>query len=268
MLTVTSENIPDLIIEKDEDIAIITINRPLSLNSLNLSVFKQLAYLLERISEAKDIDAVIITGAGQKAFVAGADISEFTKIEPGMAFRFLSFGNAVMTSIENFPKPIIAAINGYALGGGCELAMACHIRLASDNAKFGLPEINLGILPGYGGTQRLPRIIGKSRSFEMMLTGEMIDAPKAMELGLINAVYSQEDLIPKAKELAIKIGLKPQASVTSILKAVNASDGELQQGIATEGKLFTGCTNTEDFKEGVKAFLEKRKPVFKKEKYD
>jgi len=258
-----NENNLDLIIEYERSIALVTINRPSTLNSLNISVFKQLASLLNSIREMADINTIIITGAGQKAFVAGADISEFTKIEAGMAYQFLSLGNDVMTSIENFPKPIIAAVNGYALGGGCELAMACHIRLASDNAKFGLPEINLGLLPGYGGTQRLPRIIGKSQAYAMMLTGDIIDATKALDLGLINAVYNQEELIPKAIELANKIALKPKTSVMNIIRAVNVSDGELQEGIILEGKLFTECTNTEDFKEGVNAFMEKRKPEFK-----
>ncbi|MBP6795841.1 MAG: enoyl-CoA hydratase/isomerase family protein, partial [Saprospiraceae bacterium] len=171
MTIIDSEKIQDLIVEFEGEMVIITINRPNTLNALNLSVFSQLAFVFERMLDLKEIKCIVITGAGQKAFVAGADIGEFTKIEPGTAHQFLSLGNEVLITIENFSKPIIAAVNGFALGGGCELAMACHMRVASETAKFGLPEINLGIMPGYGGTQRLPRIIGKGRAYEMMFTG-------------------------------------------------------------------------------------------------
>lgn len=263
MTIIDSEKIQDLIVEFEGEMVIITINRPNTLNALNLSVFSQLAFVFERMLDLKEIKCIVITGAGQKAFVAGADIGEFTKIEPGTAHQFLSLGNEVLITIENFSKPIIAAVNGFALGGGCELAMACHMRVASETAKFGLPEINLGIMPGYGGTQRLPRIIGKGRAYEMMFTGEMIDASKALEFGLISHIYKPDELLNKAKTLAKHIISKPQVSIRNIIKAVEASDGDLQNGIKLEGELFTECTKTTDFEEGVSAFFEKRKPEFK-----
>lgn len=265
MTIIDAKKIQDLIVEFEGEMVIITINRPTTLNALTISVFAQLEYVFEYILHLKEIRCIVITGAGQKAFVAGADIGEFTKIAPGTAHQFLSLGNKVLTTIENFPKPIIAAVNGFALGGGCELAMACHMRIASETSKFGLPEINLGIMPGYGGTQRLPRIVGKGRAYEMMLTGEMIDAPKAFEIGLISHIHKVEELLNKAKSLANRIISKPPLSIINILKAVRASDGDLQNGITLEGKLFTECTNTKDFEEGVNAFFEKRKPEFKGE---
>ncbi len=253
----------DLILDEQEHILLIKINRPKSLNALNRSVFSQLKELLEFVKTKPGIRCIIITGEGSKAFVAGADISEFSAIKANEAKSFLSLGNEVMNTIENYHIPIIAAINGFALGGGCELAMACHIRLASQNAKFGMPEINLGILPGYGGTQRLPKLVGSSKALEIMLTGDMINAEKALSIGLINSVFDEAELISKAKELASRLIQKAPFSVQSIIGAVSKSNGDLSKGIEYEGDLFNACANSEDFKEGVSAFFEKRKPVFK-----
>lgn len=253
----------DLLLELEDGTLVITINRPSSLNALNLSVFQQLDSVLDATVKDTTVKCVILTGAGNKSFVAGADITEFKSIPQGFAKEFLSFGNLVMSKIENYHIPVIGAINGFALGGGCELALACHIRMASDASKFGLPEINLGLIPGYGGTQRLPKLIGKGKALEMMLTGEMVDASSAMSIGLVNQVVSQDQLLLKAKEMASKIVSKPTKSLQNIIKAVNASDYSFEAGIDLEGNLFTECTSTNDFEEGVSAFLEKRKPIFK-----
>ena len=200
-----------------------------------------------------------------KAFVAGADISELNKQTGISGEEFARYGQSVFNKIENLGKPVIAAVNGFALGGGCELSMSCHIRLASDKAKFGQPEVSLGIIPGYGGTQRLPLLINSGRAMEYILTGDMIDAAEAYRIGLVNHVYPKDELLPKAFELAEKIVSKSQLAVRLSVKAVNAADKmNLQEGLEYEASLFgLGC-GTDDFKEGTKAFLEKRKPEFKK----
>lgn len=248
---------------KEEGIALITINRPEALNALSSAVNKQLAAALEDVEEDKDIRAVIITGAGQKAFVAGADIAEMQPKNSEEAYNFCRLGQQVFARIESLSKPVIAAVNGFALGGGCELAMACDIRLASKNAKFGQPEINLGIIPGYGGTQRLPRLIGKGKALELMLTGEMIAAEEAERLGLVQGVVDG-DVVAKARELAQKIAAKGALAVRYVKAAVqHGLEADQERAIAYEASLFGLCFATEDQKEGMAAFLEKRKPTFK-----
>jgi len=211
-----------------------------------------------------DVYVVILTGSGEKAFIAGADISELNKLDMISGKEFSERGQEVFNTIENLSKPVIAAVNGFALGGGCEIALACHIRLASDNAKFGQPEVNLGIIPGYGGTQRLTRLINSGRAMEYILTGDMIDANEAYRIGLVNHVYPQNELMNKAIEMSKKIISKGQNAVRLTIKAVNIVDEvSSKEGQNYEASLFALCCGTEDFKEGTTAFLEKRKPAFK-----
>jgi enoyl-CoA hydratase len=211
----------------------------------------------------KTIDVVIITGAGEKAFVAGTDIKELTELDEASGKTFAAGGQSVFGMIENLGKPVIAAVNGYALGGGCELALACHMRIASEKARFGQPEVNLGIIPGYGGTQRLTRLIGKGRAAEMILTGEPIDAAEAYRIGLVNKVVPPGDVVAAAEAMAQTIIAKGQMAVHFALRAVLASDETtLGEGLAAEADLFGQCCATKDFKEGTAAFLEKRKPNF------
>lgn len=253
----------NLLFEDRGGIIILTINRPAALNALNSHVFAELLqYFTIDAPAIRGLKGVVIQGSGDRAFVAGADITEFTGLEPGKATLFLKQGNEVMNRIETFSKPVVAVINGFALGGGCELAMACHFRIASERAKFGLPEINLGILPGYGGSQRLPQLIGKARALEMMLTGDMITAQQALQFGLINQIAELGQELEQAINLLTKISSKPPMSVTRIISAVNSYYPSLHEGIHEEGKHFNDLAQTEDFKEGVRAFLEKRKPVF------
>jgi enoyl-CoA hydratase len=241
---------------------LITIHRPEALNALNLEVFRELKEHLIFISDQPQVRCLLITGSGEKAFVAGADISEFKSITPGGAKSFLTPGNSVMDMIEKYHIPVIALVNGFALGGGCELALACHIRIASEKARFGMPEINLGILPGYGGTQRLPRVVGKAKALEMILTGEMINAQEALSIGLVSHVVPDGTILEKGKELATKLSSKAPLSIQAIIKAIHASLPDHADGISVEGDLFTALADTSDFKEGTNAFLEKRKPVF------
>jgi enoyl-CoA hydratase len=211
-----------------------------------------------------EVYVVILTGSGEKAFVAGADISELNKLDMIKGKDFSEKGQEVFNTIENMNKPVIAAVNGFALGGGCEIALACHIRLASENAKFGQPEVNLGIIPGYGGTQRLTRLINSGRAMEYILTGDMIDANEAFRIGLVNHVYPLSELMNKSIEMAKKIILKGQNAVRLTIKAVNIVDEvSSKEGQNYEASLFALCCGTEDFKEGTAAFLEKRKPAFK-----
>ncbi len=260
------EDYQHLLIQDESGLVTITIDRPQAMNALNKAVFTELNEVLNQLNIYQALKGVILTGAGSKAFVAGADITEFAGIEQGTAKSFLQLGNDVMNRIESFRRPWIAAVNGYALGGGCELAMACHLRIASHHAKFGLPEITLGILPGYGGTQRLPRIIGKAKAFELTLTGEMIDADLALKLGLINHMTPPDELLAKSKEIILKIASKAPLSISRIIDAINFSSGHaLNEGISFEGDAFTWLADRNDFKEGVRAFVEKRKPNFKGE---
>ena len=246
----------------EEGIFTVTINRPDKLNALNTTVIDELYSVVEDIYTHDDIKAAMITGAGNKAFVAGADISEFIKKNDAAGEALAKYGQTLFSKMENCPKPIIAAVNGFALGGGCELAMACHFIVASSNAKFGQPEINLGIIPGYGGTQRLTRLINKNRATELIITGRMIDAAEAFQLGLANHVYEPEELLPKAKEMLQIIIAKSPLTVAKIIDCINHFDNT-EAGYKYEAKKFGECFGTQDMQEGATAFLEKRKPVFK-----
>ncbi len=253
----------NLLLNVNQNIGLITINRPDKLNALNRETLTELKMVLEKLRSDENIFVVIITGSGEKAFIAGADISEINKLNMLEGKKFAEFGQSVFSLIEKFEKPVIAAVNGFALSGGCELALSCHIRYAGENAKFGQPEVNLGIIPGYGGTQRLTRLINSGRAAEMILTGDMIDANEALRIGLVNKVYPQSELQSSVFDIAVKIASKGQQAIRLALKAIKAVDEvTLQEGQNLEAALFALCCGTEDFKEGTKAFLEKRKPVF------
>lgn len=256
-------NYQNLLIEIKNKIAVVKINQPDKLNALNAITMNELKNVFTGLDKDESVYVVILTGSGEKAFVAGADISELNKLDTISGKEFSEKGQEVFGIIENLSKPVIAAVNGFALGGGCEIALACHIRLASVNAKFGQPEVNLGIIPGYGGTQRLTRLINSGRAVEYILTGDMINADEAYRLGLVNHVYPQDELMDKAFELAMKIIAKGQTSVRLAIKAVNIVDEvSCKEGQNFEASLFAICCGTEDFKEGTSAFLEKRKPEF------
>ncbi len=248
--------------ETDADgILTITLDRPDALNALSQRLVAELSKAL-RLARGEDVRGVIITGAGEKAFAAGADISEFAGMEPLDAHRFAARGQAVFNSIETLPKPVVAAVNGFALGGGCELAMACHLRVASENAQFGQPEVQLGLIAGFGGTQRLPRLVGRGIATEMLLTGDRVSADRAYEIGLVNRVVPAAELIETARQLILTIAAKAPVAVAMTLQAVRASDLPLPQGLQQEAALFAQCAATEDFAEGVMAFLERQTPEF------
>jgi len=247
----------------ENNVLTITINRPEKLNALNKIVFTDLNNALNDIEKNPLIRAVIITGAGPKAFVAGADISEFSDYNKDQAMAMSKRGQDIFLKIERCNKPIIAAVNGFALGGGCELSMACHFRIASENAKFGQPEVNLGLIPGYGGTQRLIQLIGKGRALELLMSGNMIDASTALQFGLVNYVVKQEELLIKAGSILETINSKAPLAVAACIKTANAVFDETTNGFDLEIKEFGNCFATEDMKEGVSAFLEKRKANFK-----
>ena len=248
-------------LEKKGYVALITINRPKQLNALNKQVFQELSQALNYLEEEKKIRVLILTGAGDKSFVAGADIKEFINFDEQQALTLSANGQkSLFDRIENYSKPVIAAINGYALGGGLELALSAHIRLASKRAKMGLPETTLGLIPGYGGTQRLPQIIGKGRALELILTSKMIDAEKGYEIGLINKVCQHEDLISTAMDMAGLIAKNAPNAQAAAIKAVNQAF--TSKGFKVEIEEFSRCFQTDEFKEGVSAFLEKRKPNF------
>ncbi|MBK7630592.1 MAG: enoyl-CoA hydratase/isomerase family protein [Ignavibacteriales bacterium] len=256
-------NYKNLVLDVNEHIAVLTLNRPEKLNALNHETLTELQQAFEKLRTDDNIFVVILTGSGEKAFIAGADISEINKLNLLDGKKFAEFGQSVFSMIEKFDKPVIAAVNGFALGGGCELALACHIRLASENAKFGQPEVNLGIIPGYGGTQRLTRLINSGRAAEMILTADMIDASEALRMGLVNKVYPQSELQSKAFEMAAKIASKGQQAIRFALKSIKVVDEvSSHEGQNMEAAMFALCCGTEDFKEGTQAFLEKRKPVF------
>ncbi|MGE5456733.1 MAG: enoyl-CoA hydratase-related protein [Methanococcaceae archaeon] len=253
-----------LISEIKDSIAVVTINRPDKMNALSSVVMNELKEVFTQLKDNDSVSVIILTGSGQKAFVAGADISELNKLNMIQGKEFSEKGQAVFNLIEQMNKPVIAAVNGFALGGGCELALSCHIRIASDNAKFGQPEVNLGIIPGYGGTQRLTRLINSGRAMEYILTGDMIDSAEALRIGLVNRVFSQAELLDKAFEMANKIASKAQQAIRLAVKAVNICDEvSAAEGQNYEASLFALCCGTEDVKEGTAAFLEKRKPAFK-----
>ena len=240
----------------------ITINRPDKLNALNKEVMQDLDTVLQEVENEASIKAVILTGSGNKAFVAGADISEFNGLSSSEGRVLAKRGQDIFFRIENASKPIVAAVNGFALGGGCELAMACHFRVASDNAKFGQPEVNLGLIPGYGGTQRLVQLIGKGRALEFLMTGNMIDAQTAFNLGLVNYVVPQDELLPKTTALLQTIASKAPKAIAHCIAAANAVFNPAKNGFEEEIKAFGECFDSGDMKEGTAAFLEKRKPVF------
>lgn len=254
----------NLLIENKKRIRYIIINRESKLNALNTATLAELHTAITDAFSSSAVGGIIITGAGQKAFVAGADIAEFVGLDADGGTQLARQGQTtVFNMVENGNKPVIAAVNGFALGGGLELAMACHIRIASDNAKMGLPEVSLGLIPGYGGTQRLTQLVGKGKALEMILTADMITAADAYQCGLVNHVVSQDELLTKAEEILNKILLRAPLALASAIKAVNAGTRDSVNGFETEIAEFGKCCGTEDFKEGVSAFLEKRKPAFK-----
>ena len=255
-------NFSTLIFEIETGTAIITINRPEKLNALNKDVFNDLDNAMEEVLNNSDIKSAIITGAGAKAFVAGADITEFNGLNKTEAIALAKRGQDVFFKIENSKKPVVAAVNGFALGGGCELAMACHFRLCSDNAKFGQPEVNLGLIPGYGGTQRLTQLVGKGKSMELQMTAKIADAQEALQWGLVNYVTSPEELLPKTKEILQTIQAKAPIAVAKIIECINTGIENKENGFEKEIIAFGECFITEDMKEGTTAFLEKRKAVF------
>jgi enoyl-CoA hydratase len=258
--TPTFENV---LYEKKGGNAYVTLNRPKVLNALNTPTWRDLRAAFEDARDDAEVRGVILTGAGDKAFIAGADISELAHITAVEAEKSSSFGQAVLGLIENLGKPVIAAINGFALGGGCETAMACTIRIASENARFGQPEVKLGLLPGGGGTQRLPRLIGKGRALQLILCGEMISAQEAYRLGLVNEVVPAADLIPRAEAILKKISSNAPIAIKYALEATNRGlEASQSEGMALEASYFGICAATEDKKEGTSAFLEKRAPQF------
>ncbi len=249
--------------EKEGALGLVTIDRAQVLNALNLETLLDLQNCFSDIRLDKEVRVVILTGAGEKAFVAGADISHMQDLNSLEATEFARLGHALMRDIETLPKPVIAAVNGFALGGGCELALACDIRFASENAKFGQPEINLGIIPGFGGTQRLPRIVGRGIASELLFTGDMIDAEEALRIGLANKVVAPADLLECCREIAVKIAVKgPIAMRLCKETVVNGLQMDLDRANQYEANQFGHCFSSEDQKEGMKAFLEKRKPNF------
>ena len=254
----------NLLVDVEDGVATITINRPDVMNALSAETTRELGAAMDAVAADDDVRAVIITGAGDRAFVAGADIGVLATYDPAEARDAACLGQSTFDKVEQCGKPVIAAINGYALGGGCELALACHIRLAADDAKIGLPEINLGVIPGHGGTQRMARLLGKGSALELICGGDHVDAGEAARLGLVNAVYPAEALMDAATELAAKLASKPPIAMRYALDAVNRGlDATLGDGQAIEAELFGLCFATEDQSEGMSAFLEKRKADWK-----
>lgn len=252
----------NIITSIEKEILTITINRPDKLNALNYHTIQDIGGAIQMAEKNSAVKGVIITGSGNKAFVAGADITEFSDYSTEEGKQLSISGGKVFFSIENCSKPVIAAVNGFALGGGCELAMSCHLRIASTNAKFGQPEVKLGIIPGYSGTQRLVQLIGKGKALELLMTADMIGAEEALQYGLVNYVTPPEQLLDKAMELLNKILAQSPKAISAIIRCVNAYYTEGVDGFQFEINEFGKCFGTNDFKEGVKAFLEKRKPEF------
>jgi enoyl-CoA hydratase len=256
----------NIIVEKENQVATVTINRPASLNALNKETLEELLTCFKQFSQDDKTKVIILTGSGEKAFVAGADISFMQNLTAHEGRKFGKLGHLVMNTIENTPQPVIAAINGFALGGGCELALACDMRFASDNAKFGQPEVNLGVIPGFGGTQRLPRLIGKGLANELLLTGNIIDSTEAVRIGLINRVYNQTELLSACQTIAKTIAIKGSMAVRLCKEAVNHGvEMDLDRGCAYEADLFALCFASDEQTEGMTAFLEKRAPKFELE---
>jgi len=256
----------NILFETEGHMAKVVINRQKAMNALNNATIIELIEVFSEIKEDKNIYGVIVTGAGDKAFVAGADIKELAVMTKDGAKELSEKGQGLLNLIENLGKPVVAAVNGFALGGGCEIAMACSFRYASENAKFGQPEINLGLIPGYGGTQRLPRLVGKGRAMELLLTGNIIGADDAFRMGLVNGVVPQDELLPKVEKVMKIIMAKSPIIGGFIAEAVNSGICmTLKNGLDLEAELFSKCAETEDMREGTKAFIEKRKPEFKGE---
>jgi enoyl-CoA hydratase len=254
----------NILISIHNGILTITINRPDKLNALNRKTIEEIGDAVKNGEANNAIDGIIITGAGAKAFVAGADIKEFSGFSAEEGKELSAHGHRVFNSIELCGKPVIAAVNGFALGGGCELAMCCHVRVASDNAKFGQPEVSLGVIPGYGGTQRLIQLIGKGKAFELLMTADMMDAQQALQSGLVNYVTPQDQLLLKCEELIGKIKKQSPKAIAGIVRCVDAYFKDGVDGFQTEIDEFGNCFSHDDFKEGTAAFMEKRKAVFKR----
>lgn len=252
--------------EIQDGIALVTIRRPAALNALNRQLLQEMEELFGNLRQHRETAGVIITGEGEKAFAAGADIGEISRLEPGAGQSFSLYGQSVFSLIEELGKPVVAAVNGFALGGGCELALACTLRTASENARFGQPEVKLGLIPGYGGTQRLPRLIGPGRALEIMLTGRMVDAREAMSIGLVNRITPAGQAPAAARELLAEILRQSPQAVRLVMEAVRrGSSLPLADGLQVEAELFGGCIGTGEMREGTGAFLEKRVPVFRTE---
>ena len=253
----------NILIEKQDAIAIVTINRPTKLNALNKATIQELHDGFRSLNDDQSVKAIIVTGSGEKAFVAGADISEFAHFSVEEGGKLAAQGQELLFDfVQNLSTPVIAAVNGFALGGGLELAMSCHFRVASDNAKMGLPEVTLGVIPGYGGTQRLAQLVGKGRAMEMIMTAGMIDAETAKNYGLVNHVVAQEELLDFTKAIATKITKNSSVAIAKAIQAVNANYTDGINGYQVQIENFGACFGTEDFKEGTTAFLEKRKADF------
>jgi enoyl-CoA hydratase len=249
---------------RENTILIITINRESKLNALNIETLQEIKKAVTEANKDKEVSGMIITGAGPKAFAAGADISEFANFNVEQGTKMSADGHEVMNTVEQSGKPVIAAVNGFALGGGCELAMSCHLRIASENAKFGQPEVNLGVPPGYGGTQRLIQLVGKSKAMELLLTADAIGANEAMEYGLVNDVVPIEDLLPRCMEILNKISGKSPLAIAKVIKCVNDHFQDGKDGFRTEIEEFGHAFGTHDFREGTDAFLNKRKAAFER----
>lgn len=246
-----------------DHILTVTLSRPQAMNALNLELLDNLREIVQELYQNNDTKGLILTGDGEKAFVAGADIKEIKSLTPEQAYSLSKNGQELFKMIENCPKPVIAAVNGFALGGGCELALSCHIRIATENAKFGLPEVTLGLIPGYGGTQRLAQAVGRGKALELMLTADMISANEAKTLGLVNHVVSNKDeLLNLANSIMKKIISNAPIAIANIIKSVNAGYEFEGAGYKSEAENFAACAETEDFKEGTNAFIQKRKPSF------
>jgi enoyl-CoA hydratase len=257
-------NYKNLLTRKGDGIGWIMINRPEKLNAMNIETIEELRAVFKEYGDDPEVRAVIFTGAGEKAFIAGADISEFIHLDAEKGREYARRGQELTLAIENFPKPVIAAINGYALGGGTEFALACHIRLASENAKLGQPEVKLGIIPGYGGTQRLARLVGKGQAMEMILSGRIVEAGEAREIGLVNKVVPAAKLLEAAETLAKEIIKNAPLALAYSIEAINRGlDRTLAEGLELEAEIFGRSCATEDFREGAKAFIEKRKADFR-----
>ncbi|MEX0811739.1 MAG: enoyl-CoA hydratase-related protein [Chitinophagales bacterium] len=252
-------------VEQKENVQVILINRPDKMNALNRELIRELGEAIQEVYDNKELNGAVISGVGNKAFAAGADIAEFTGLTSVDARSLSEAGHRVFNKIENCPKPVIAAVNGFALGGGCELAMACHMRIAGETARFGQPEVNLGIVPGYGGTQRMAHLLGKGKAFELLMTADMINGQEAKAMGLVNKLGHNDSLVDSAIEIIQKIAAKAPLAIAGVINAINAAYTDGVNGYQTEIDEFANCASSQDFQEGASAFLEKRRANFKGE---